>query len=569
VNPGAKNILQKVEAIQQRFGLVSIVPQLNACRSLISQTDTIEVAVFGRYKSGKSSFLNALAGMQVLPVGVLPVTAILTKLRYSSMESAGVTFMDGHYEAIGIGNINRYITEEKNPGNEKRVTTVHVEVPGIASYQGLEFIDTPGTGSLFKHNTEVALSWLPYAAVALVVISADQPLSEEDVGFIRQLRQHTPQVVLILSKADRVEDADLERILEFSRSHLRKEFKADIPIYVFSSISPTSDPRIAGWRKLLDEELLIPLCSNRAVQQTRILRHKFEYLIGECNGLLNVAMSAARRSADEREKIRQYVFEEGQSLPLVQKEIRLLVHDFRSTLIDRLWQHLEQFQKEILGRITADFNTESVKWQGNLWTLTRKYEDWLHASLVREMKILSDRERQQLLAPLKEAEAGLKRIAENALNRLTERVSEVLGISLPSPQHSLTLTEPEAPDVSVGRIFDTAWDSLWFLIPMMFFRPLIRRHFARRIRWEVEKHIARTAAQWAERINRVIEKASREEESYVREQIVTFQAMLSETDSKIPIIEQALEELHMVRKAVEGWVFNKTPQKKEKIKTQA
>jgi len=567
VYPGAKNILQKVEAVQQRFGLVSIAPQLNACRSLIARTDTIEVAVFGRYKSGKSSFLNALAGMQVLPVGVLPVTAVLTKLRYSSMESAGVTFMDGHYETIGIGEINRYITEEKNPGNEKRVTTVHVEVPGIADYQGLEFIDTPGTGSLFKHNTEVALNWLPYAAVALVVVSADQPLSEEDIGFIRQLCQHTPQVALILSKSDRVRDADLEKILKFSRSHLQNEFKADIPIYVFSSISPASDSRIAGWRKLLDEELLIPLRSNRAVQQTRILRHKFEHLIGECNGLLNVAMSAARRSADEREKIRQYVFEEGQSLPLVQKEIRLLVYDFRSTLIDRLWKHLEKFQKEVIGRITADFNTESVKWHGNLWTLTRKYEEWLHASLVREMKMLSYRERQQLLAPLKEAEAGLKRIAENALNRLTERVSKVLGISLPSPQHSLTLTQPEAPDVSVGRIFDTAWDSLWLFIPMILFRSVVKKHFMRRIRWEVEKHIARTASQWANRINKAIENASKAEDTYAQEQITTFQKMLSESDSRIPALEVALADLVQTRKALEEYFFHETTDEEEKIKT--
>jgi hypothetical protein len=40
---------------------------------------------------------------------------------------------------------------------------------------------------------------------------------------------------------------------------------------------------------------------------------------------------------------------------------------------------------------------------------------------------------------------------------------------------------------------------------MPVFRPLVRRHFLRRIPWEVEKNLSRVADQWADAGNRLEE----------------------------------------------------------------
>ncbi|WP_287787558.1 dynamin family protein, partial [Acidiphilium sp.] len=40
----------------------------------------LQIAVVGQFKRGKSSLLNALLGMPVLPMGVVPLTAITTVL---------------------------------------------------------------------------------------------------------------------------------------------------------------------------------------------------------------------------------------------------------------------------------------------------------------------------------------------------------------------------------------------------------------------------------------------------------------------------------------------------------
>lgn len=48
------------------------------------------VACFGQFKRGKSTLLNALLGEELLPVGVVPVTAVVTVLRHGVQRAARV-----------------------------------------------------------------------------------------------------------------------------------------------------------------------------------------------------------------------------------------------------------------------------------------------------------------------------------------------------------------------------------------------------------------------------------------------------------------------------------------------
>jgi hypothetical protein len=177
------------------------------------------------------------------------------------------------------------------------------------------------------------------------------------------------------------------------------------------------------------------------------------------------------------------------------------------------------------------------------------------------MSGISERERPSLLAPLREAEARLARIVESSLARIAERIATVQGVAISPAEHTICIAEPETPDVAVGRTFSTPWDILWFLIPITVFGPLVRRHFVKQINWEVEKHLARTAALWAGRINKAIELAAVKEESYLQDQISTFHAMLSETDSRIPAIRQALDDLRTSQVAIEGWICDESAKK--------
>ena len=55
----------------------------------------LRVLVAGEAKRGKSTLVNALLGRALLPMGVTPLTALATTVRYGLDEQVGAVFRDG------------------------------------------------------------------------------------------------------------------------------------------------------------------------------------------------------------------------------------------------------------------------------------------------------------------------------------------------------------------------------------------------------------------------------------------------------------------------------------------
>ena len=83
------DLLRTLEQVTTRNGLVEFRPRIESLTYRLEE-DNFEIALFGRVSCGKSSLLNTLLGTNVLPVGVNPITAVPTKLRYGPEIRAGV-----------------------------------------------------------------------------------------------------------------------------------------------------------------------------------------------------------------------------------------------------------------------------------------------------------------------------------------------------------------------------------------------------------------------------------------------------------------------------------------------
>ncbi len=182
----SRAILDRAREIGLRFNIASLAPQLDACGKLFSRDEYIDVAVLGQFKAGKSSFINSLIGHEVLPVGVIPVTTVITRLYYDQEPGAVVTRFDGTTVRAPLDEIADYISEGKNPANEKDVEVVDIGLPALGRYPGLRLVDTPGLGSAFRHNTGTSRRWLPEAGAAIAAVSAERPLSESDIDLVRE-----------------------------------------------------------------------------------------------------------------------------------------------------------------------------------------------------------------------------------------------------------------------------------------------------------------------------------------------------------------------------------------------
>jgi GTP-binding protein EngB required for normal cell division len=228
-------LLRTIENVVTRHGLVEFRPRIALLASRM-EDDNLEVALFGRVSSGKSSLLNALLDTDVLPVGVNPITAVPTKLRYGASLQAAVTYGDGRNEIIPIEQLAALVTEQGNPGNLRNVVRALVEVPSRRLKQGIVLVDTPGLGSLARKGAAETLAYLPVCDLALLLIDAGTTLNEEDIGTLRLLYEAGIPALVLLSKSDLMAEGDLHRAVAYIEQQLDRELGITIRVHAVSSV---------------------------------------------------------------------------------------------------------------------------------------------------------------------------------------------------------------------------------------------------------------------------------------------------------------------------------------------
>jgi len=176
----------------------------------------------GQFKRGKTTLLNAFVGTDLLPTGVLPLTSIITVVRYGPQPRASAKFTDGSLLHIKLNDLPSYVTEVGNPKNKKGVVEVEVLYPAAQLQEGLCLVDTPGIGSIFEHNTQVSYEFVPRADAAIFVFSPESPLSETELNFLRHLREHVGKIFFVMNKADQVSDQERAEIVTFARNAIRE-----------------------------------------------------------------------------------------------------------------------------------------------------------------------------------------------------------------------------------------------------------------------------------------------------------------------------------------------------------
>jgi GTPase SAR1 family protein len=190
------------------------------------------LAVLGQFKRGKSTFLNALLGADLLPTDILPVTAIPTFIRAADSLTAKVLFVNQAdpvtFEEDQGGSfgefLKTYVTEAGNPDNHRQVERVEIGHPAAILKQGVVLVDTPGIGSTFKHNTEVAYQILPHCDAALFLVSPDPPITEAEITYLREVRELLPRTFFLLNKVDFLNENEKVVSLTFLAEQLNPLF---------------------------------------------------------------------------------------------------------------------------------------------------------------------------------------------------------------------------------------------------------------------------------------------------------------------------------------------------------
>ena len=180
----------------------------------------ITIAVIGQFKRGKTTLINTILGRPILPVGIVPITAAITRIEYAQPEGtagdiATVYFRNGLCEEVPAADLHMYISEQENHDNERDVAEVELLTDAEFLKDGLTLVDTPGVGSVHENNSKSAVDFAKESDGVVFMLSVDSPLNQIEVDFLRKVRRFAGKFYFAVNKIDRVDEEELEEYLEY------------------------------------------------------------------------------------------------------------------------------------------------------------------------------------------------------------------------------------------------------------------------------------------------------------------------------------------------------------------
>ncbi|WP_017715037.1 dynamin family protein [Kamptonema formosum] len=180
------------EKASGKLGLESEIEDLTLASKNLRQ-GVFRLLVLGDMKRGKSTFLNALIGENLLPADVNPCTAVLTVLRYGTEKKVTVYFKTGgRPEKLDFKTFKERYTidpsEAKQLEAQKKqafpdVSYAVVEYPLPVLEKGVEIVDSPGLNDTEARN-ELALNYINSCQAILFVFRASQPCTLEERRYL-------------------------------------------------------------------------------------------------------------------------------------------------------------------------------------------------------------------------------------------------------------------------------------------------------------------------------------------------------------------------------------------------
>ena len=197
----------------------------------------ITIAVIGQFKRGKTTLINTILGAPLLPVGIVPITAAITRIEYAepaaetqepaadgngeaphSSDKATVYFRNGLHEEVPVSELHAYISEQENHDNERNVAEVELLTDAAFLKDGVTLVDTPGVGSVHENNSKSAIDFARESDGVIFLLSVDSPINQIEVDFLRKVRAFAGKFYFVVNKIDRVDEEELTEYLDYCRS---------------------------------------------------------------------------------------------------------------------------------------------------------------------------------------------------------------------------------------------------------------------------------------------------------------------------------------------------------------
>ena len=185
------------------------------------------IGVVGQFSSGKSSFLNAILGTNVLPTGIIPVTAKPTFIKYAPQSFLKALYEDGREEFFELSELNSFVDQRLDL---KAVKALYIHLPNEILKQ-ISFIDTPGLNSRSSKDTKETLQILGVCSGLIWLSLIDNAARAGELKELEMLPKRLKNHALcLLNQKDKLNENEIARVLEHCKYTYNQYFSTILPV---------------------------------------------------------------------------------------------------------------------------------------------------------------------------------------------------------------------------------------------------------------------------------------------------------------------------------------------------
>ncbi|WP_394994520.1 dynamin family protein [uncultured Helicobacter sp.] len=251
-NPLAQKILATRALLSQHFALDSA--DMSKFDKLLSELNApLKVAVIGQFSSGKSTFLNALLGEEILPSGIIPLTSKVCEIGYGENLHLEIFYKDGTHSFAPLD-----FLERADPLINAQISHYKLFAP-LPLLQEITFLDTPGFNSQNQEDTEVSNAILQEVDGIIWVSLIDNvgKNSEREILY-NHIRHYRAKSLCVLNQKDRLKNAaEIETSLNYAREAFSGIFEEIIAISAKNALSAKTQSNSQRAQQLYEDSAIV------------------------------------------------------------------------------------------------------------------------------------------------------------------------------------------------------------------------------------------------------------------------------------------------------------------------
>jgi GTPase Era involved in 16S rRNA processing len=206
--------------VADAVGMVTLARDIRTTRIPKLEAERFHLVVLGEFNHGKSTFVNALLGQDILPTGITPTTASINHVIYSANPTARVVLTSGESKYLDPGQLKEWVTVAG--GHAGEVAFVELGYPSDLLQNNVVLVDTPGVNDLNEQRAEVTYGYVPRADAVVFLLDAGQALKDSEREFLRSrvLESARDRLIFVLGKMDMLSPDERTAVVDYVKNGL-------------------------------------------------------------------------------------------------------------------------------------------------------------------------------------------------------------------------------------------------------------------------------------------------------------------------------------------------------------